>query len=170
MMWNTLRTDNQIAKWKRTKWQTMIWNTLRTDNQIAKSKRPKYIYFILTPGFSGIRFIQYLVFCVVYSTSLFVILFFFIWRFDCLSVVYSTSLFVILFFFIWPFDCLYYGQTIKWPNEKEQNDKQWCGIHYGQTIKWPNEKEQNDKQWCGIHYGQTIKWPNEKPFLMNQGK
>jgi hypothetical protein len=44
------------------------------------------IYFIITPGFSGIRSIQYLVFCVVYSTSLFVILFFFIWPFDCLSV------------------------------------------------------------------------------------
>ena len=26
---NRRRTDNQMAKWKRTKWQTMMWNTLR---------------------------------------------------------------------------------------------------------------------------------------------
>ena len=31
------------------------------------------IYFIITPGFNGISSIQYLVFCVVYSTSLFFI-------------------------------------------------------------------------------------------------
>jgi hypothetical protein len=114
----TKRKDRQYNDQK--KGQTIQWPKERTDNTMAKRKDKQYNVVLFVLSFGQCIFCPF--FWSVYFLSFLLVI--------VLSVLSFGHCIVCPFF--WSLYCLSFkkGQTMQWPNEKGQNDKQWSTKNY----------------------------------------